>query len=177
MDLAKSLAEEVLILRCQLGDRRAFAELIKRYGRSLRYFLRSLLGDSEAAEDVFQDTWLTVIRKIKTLKSAQAFSTWLYRIARNYAYKELKRKKKFVPIDENIEVSSETNNINDFSTDALEIHKFLQKLRHQHKEVLMLKFLEQMSYEQIAEVTNSNIGTVKSRIYYAKQSLKNELEA
>ena len=91
MDLAKSLVEEVLILRCQLGDRLAFAELIRRYGSSLRYFLWSLLGESQVPEDVFQDTWFTVIRKIRTLKNAEAFSTWLYRIARNYAYKELKR--------------------------------------------------------------------------------------
>ena len=177
MDLIKSIVEELLILRCQLGDKLAFAELIRRYGSSLRYFLWLLLGDSQVSEDIFQDTWLTVIRKIQTLRNPQAFSVWLYRIARNYAYKELKKRNLFVPLDEDIAAPNETDEIDDFSIDASEIHKCLQKLRHEHKEVLMLKFLEQLSYKQIAQVTNSNIGTVKSRIYYAKQSLKCKLEA
>ena len=144
----------------------------------MRYFLWSLLGESQVPEDVFQDTWFTVIRKIRTLKNAEAFSTWLYRIARNYAYKELKRRNLFVPLsdDDDIAAPNEENNTNDFSTDVVKLHKCLQELRHEHKEVLMLRFLEKMSYEQISRVVNCKIGTVKSRIYYAKNTLKKEME-
>jgi RNA polymerase sigma-70 factor (ECF subfamily) len=176
MDLNKSLIEQVLILRCQLGDREALAELIRQYERPLRYFLSCLLGNSQVTEDVFQNTWLIVIRKIYSLKKPQAFSTWLYRIARNCAYKELKRKKLLKPLHEDMAAPNETEDREDSSADAAKIHICLKELRHEHKEVLVLRFLEQMSYEQIAQVTNCNIGTVRSRIYYAKQALKRELE-
>ena len=77
------LIEQILILRCQIGDKDAFAELIERYSRTLRYFINRLLDNSETTEDVFQDTWLTVFRKIHCLKENDAFQIWLYRIARN----------------------------------------------------------------------------------------------
>ena len=177
MDSKELLIKQVLILRCQLGDRKAFAELIREYEKPLRYFLNCILGNTQVTEDIFQETWLTVIRKIYGLKKAEAFSTWLYQIARNYAYKELKRKRLIKLIDEDISIPKDVDDSNNFSANAEMIHKCLQKLRYEHKEVLILRFLEEMSYEQIAQVTNSKIGTVRSRIYYAKQALKRELEA
>lgn len=176
MNEPAKLAEQVLILRCQIGDERAFAELIERYGRALKYFISRLLDNNEAAEDIFQDTWLIVIRRIHTLKETDAFPTWLYRIARNKVYQRLRREKNFYKLDEKTAVSNDADGNNFSAEDAAKVHRTLEKLNPAHKEVLMLRFLEQMPYEQIAKVINCNTGTVKSRLYYAKIALKKEME-
>ncbi|MFH1882901.1 MAG: sigma-70 family RNA polymerase sigma factor [Planctomycetota bacterium] len=176
MNSSDKLIEQVLILRCQIGDKDALAGLIERYQAPLRYFISRLSANSETAEDIFQDTWLTVIRRIHSLKKTDAFSTWLYRIARNKVYQQFRRKRKLFELNENIAVPNDTEN-DVFSTeDAAKIHRCLTELRPEHKEVLMLRFLEQMSYKQISEVLNCNLGTVKSRIHYAKLALKKEME-
>jgi len=176
MNESEKLIEQVLILRCQIGDRDAFAELIERYGRALRYFIDRLSDNSETAEDIYQDTWLTVVRRIYSLKHADAFPAWLYRIARNKAFEQLRRKKIFISPDENTAIQDDIEDDTFSAEDAAKIHTALKKLNPVHKEVLMLRFLEQMPYDQIAMVAGCNIGTVKSRIYYAKLALKKEME-
>ncbi len=176
MSSSDKLIEQVLILRCQIGDKDAFAELIERYQAPLRYFISRLSANPETAEDIFQDTWLTVIRRIHSLKKTEAFSTWLYRIARNKVYQRFRRKGKLFELNENIAVPNDTEN-DVFSTeDAAKIHRCLKELLPEYREVLMLRFLEQMSYEQISQVINCRLGTVKSRIHYAKLALKKEME-
>jgi RNA polymerase sigma-70 factor (ECF subfamily) len=176
MKSSNQIIEQILVLRCQIGDKEALAEIIDRYQAPLRYFLSRLSGNPEMAEDIFQDTWLTVISRICSLKKLDAFSTWLYRIARNKVYQQLRRKKMLSRLDKNI---TAVNNVEDdiFSPeDAVKIHRCLKELQPEHREVLMLRFLEQMSYNQISDVTNCSLGTVKSRIHYAKLALKKEME-
>ncbi len=176
MNSSDKLIEQVLILRCQIGDKDAFAGLIERYQAPLRYFISRLSANPETAEDIFQDTRLTVIRRIHSLKKTDAFSTWLYRIARNKVYQQFRRKRKLSELNENIAVPNDTEN-DVFSTeDAAKIHRCLKELLPEYREVLMLRFLEQMSYEQISQVINCRLGTVKSRIHYAKLALKKEME-
>ena len=176
MNSSDQLIEQVLVLRCQIGDKDAFAELIEQYQAPLRYFISRLSANPETAEDIFQDTWLTVIRRIHTLKKIDAFPTWLYRIARNKVYQQFRRKKKLSKLDQNIAVPNNTENDVFSPEDAAKIHRCLKELLPEYKEVLMLRFLEQMSYEQISQVINCKLGTVKSRIYYAKLALKKEME-
>ena len=176
MNKAAKLIEHVLLLRCQIGDREAFAELIERYERPLRYFISRLLENSEMTEDIFQDTWLTVIPRIHGLKEIDAFPVWLYRIARNKVYQQLRKDKKEIELNEKIAVPNDAEDDKFSHEDAAKLHKCLEKLRPEHKEVLMLRFLEQMSYDRISQVINCNVGTVRSRIYYAKLALKKEME-
>ena len=176
MNASELLIEQLLVLRCQIGDKDAFAELIERYQAPLRYFISRLLEDTQMSEDIFQETWLTVIRRIYTLKKTDAFPTWLYRIARNKVYQQLRGKKKLRELDDNIAVANDIKDDVFSPEDAVKIHRCLKKLRAEHKEVLMLRFLEQMSYYEIAQVINCSLGTVKSRIYYAKLALKKEME-
>ena len=176
MNKSDRLIEQVIILRCQAGDNDAFSELIERYKAPLRYFISHLSSNNEVTEDIFQDTWLTVIRRIYGLKSTEAFSTWLYRIARNKVYQQLRRKHKLFELNENLAVPNDTEDEVFSPEDAAKIHRCLKKLRPEHKEVLMLRFLEQMSYQQIQRVINCSLGTVRSRIYYAKLALKREME-
>jgi RNA polymerase sigma-70 factor (ECF subfamily) len=176
MKPTQELIDQILILRCQVRDRQAFAELIDRYQRPLRYFVTRLIGNQDLAEEFCQETWLTVLGKIHTLRNAGTFSTWLYRIARNKVYQALRKKKQFVELDEEIEAPDGTEDKIEFFEDVAKLHRCLDRLKPIHKEVLMLKFLEDMSYEQIADVLDCHVGTVRSRIFHAKLALKRELE-
>ena len=106
MNRAAKLIENVLLLRCQIGDRDAFAELIERYERPLLYFISHLLENKEMTEDIFQDTWLTVIRRIHSLREVDAFPVWLYRIARNKVYKQLRKNELTARLDGNLDIMS-----------------------------------------------------------------------
>jgi len=176
MNRAARLIEEVLLLRCQIGDKNALAELIGRYERPLRYFINRLLDDGELTDDILQDTWLTVIRRLHSLREIDAFPAWLYRIARNKVYQQMREKRNISQLDENAAIQDQAENDVFSSEDAAKIHNRLRELLPEHREVLMLRFLEQMSYQQIAQVLNCKLGTVRSRLYYAKLALKKELE-
>ena len=176
MNKAAKLIEQILLLRCQIGDKDAFAALIERYERPLRYFINRLLDNSELTEDIFQDTWLTVIRRIHGLREIDAFPAWLYRIARNKVYQQLRRKRNVSGLDENIAVEDNAEDDVFSPEDAAKVHRGLKELPLEYREVLMLRFLEQMSYQQISQVLNCKLGTVRSRLYYAKIALKKELE-
>ncbi|MHC4204095.1 MAG: RNA polymerase sigma factor [Planctomycetota bacterium] len=176
MRKAAELLEQLLLLRCQMGDKDAFAELIERYERPLRYFINRLLDNSELTEDIFQDTWLTVISRIHGLRETDAFPAWLYRIARNKVYQQIRKKKTEFELDENIAVENNAEDDVFSPEDAAKVHRGLKELPTEFREVLMLRFLEQMSYEQISQVLNCKLGTVRSRLYYAKLALKKELE-
>jgi RNA polymerase sigma-70 factor (ECF subfamily) len=170
------IIEQILLLRCQIGDKEALAELIKRYQAPLRYFISRMSMSPEMAEDIFQETWLTVLKRINTLKNLDAFSVWLYRIARNKVYQQLRKKKMLSNLDENITAQNSSEDDVFSVEDAAKIHRCLKDLQPEHREVLMLRFLEQMPYQQISEVINCSLGTVKSRIHYAKLALKKEME-
>ena len=142
------LVEYVLITRCQLRDRQALAELIERYERPVRYFIRRLVDDADLADELFQDTWLTVIRKIHTLQNPGKFSVWLYRIARNRVYQEFRRRKRVLELDDEMEAPDNLEEEALSFEDAAKLHRCLGELKPLQKEVLMLRFLEQMSYDQ-----------------------------
>ncbi len=176
MKPTQELIDRILIFRCQLRDRQAFAELIDRYQKPLRYFIARLVSNPDLVDELSHKTWLTVLSKIHTLRSAAAFNVWLYRIARNKVYQELRRKKMTIVLDEGLEAPGDTVDGIDSFEDAAQLHRCLEKLTPLHKEVLLLRFLEEMSYEQIADVLDCNVGTVRSRIFNAKLALKKELE-
>ena len=168
---------EVIVRRCIDGDRAAFEELFEIYQPRLKYYVRRLDCDGVNVDDIGQDIWLTVIKKIGKLKDVRSFNVWLYRIARNKVYDGFRRKDRFVslPEDEDIPVSgSEESGFDE--EDAEKLHLALNNLKPYHREVLTLGFLEQMSYQSIADVIGCSIGTVRSRMFYAKRSLRKELE-
>ena len=176
MSVRNRLIEQMLVLRCQIGDRSALVELIEQYQAPLRYFVARLLEDPEMAEDILQDTWLSVMRKIHTLRQLETFSTWLYRVARNNVYKQLRKKKHLYLLEEDVAAPRDNEEPNFSPEDAAKIHECLEALRPEYREVLMLRFLEQMSYEQISQVIGCKVGTVRSRIHYAKRALNREME-
>ena len=176
-DVAEKLYERLLVLRFQAGDEAAFAELVERYHFRLRYFVRKILGELDCSDDVVQDVWFDVFRQANRLRDASAFATWVYRIAHDRACRTLRRRGvQYVSIEEAAIVADSTSEA-DFSAEEIgRIHAGMDALPFEQREALVLRFIEEMSYEDIARVVGCPVGTVRSRIHYAKQSLRVILE-
>jgi len=169
---------EKLVHRCKNGERAAFEQLFEIYQPRLKYYVRRLNIGPANIDDILQDIWLNVFKKIHKLKDTQSFAVWLYRIARNKVYDGFRRKDRFVKLPEDDEFPVSGGNEPLFEADDTEkLHTALNKLKPYHREVLTLSFIEQMSYQSIADVIGCSIGTVRSRIFYAKQSLRNQMES
>lgn len=172
---ADELGLHLLVLRCQTGDERAFAELLGRFGdRTMRY-LTSLVG--EAAEDVQQEVWLSVYRGIRGLSNPRAFRTWLFRTTRHRAVdflRRLKRERELI-VDsavETLEVELPTDDRGIGELDESELNAALTALAPIHREVLLLRYRDDMSYAELALVAGCSIGTVRSRLHYARRRLQ-----
>ncbi len=174
MDFQRQL--EKIVLRCQAGERAAFEELFEMYQPRLKYYIRRLDGDGNV-DDILQDIWLAVFKKIHKLKDARSFGVWLYRIARNKVYDRFRHKEKLVTLAEDELPVSPSDEPTFDANDAENLHRALNTLKPYHREVLTLCFIEQMPYQSIADVIDCSIGTVRSRIFYAKQSLRAEMES
>src|SRR4051812_19964917 len=92
-DAADRLYERVLVLRCQARDEASFEEVVARYTPRLRYYLRRMLGDLQSAEDALQEVWLDAFRGLPGLVEPGAFPAWIYRLARDRAFRELRRRR------------------------------------------------------------------------------------
>jgi RNA polymerase sigma-70 factor (ECF subfamily) len=173
----EQIYDSMLVVRCQAGDEAAFEELVARYAPRLRYFLRKLLGNAESAEDCLQDVWLSAFRGLCKLADAQALRAWLYRIARDRAFAVLRRAGRAEQLTAEAEVPDTLPEEPAFTAeDAAAIHAALDRLPPEQREALVLRFLETMSYEEIARATGQALGTVRSRIHYGKQALARLLE-
>jgi RNA polymerase sigma-70 factor (ECF subfamily) len=170
------LFEQLLVIRCQTGDDEAFTELVARYEPRLRYYLRKMGDRPEDVEDRLQDIWFDVVRGVGRLSDARAFPAWLYRIARARTALARRRSRPATVSLADSEVGDESNGDEFTEEDAAQVHAALDDLAPEHREVLVLRFLEGMSYEEIAQVVGDPLGTVKSRIHYAKRALRAVLE-
>ena len=169
---------EALLRRCRAGDEEALEELIRRWERKLFYYVRRLVADEADAWDVLQQTWIRVVRGIGKVKDSEKLAAWLYCVARSAALSHRKsllgRESKMdreAPIEELTAAP-----IREVQWSAEEVHWAIDKLSVHHREALTLFFLENFSIAEMAEVVGVSEGTVKSRLFYAKQSLREVLE-
>ncbi|OEJ99704.1 RNA polymerase sigma factor [Roseivirga misakiensis] len=167
-----------LVMRAQVGDGSAFQELFERFNQSTLRFLQNLVK-GEQAEDLNQELWLTIYKRIASLSDPKRFKTWLFQIARNKAldyFRSSKRDSEFQ------ELMSKTSETNDSANEDIEIqnsemvHEALHQLSAKLREALTLNFIEGMDYDEIALITGCSLGTVKSRIHNGKQKIKALLE-
>jgi RNA polymerase sigma-70 factor (ECF subfamily) len=176
MDPIEQARQRTLILQCQLGLRPALEEMYLSHNRPLGYYLRRMLNRDDI-DDVQQEVWLAVIRRIGRLRAPEAFIVWLFQIARSKVINRLADRRAFLSLDEqNSEVPVDEPEPEFAPEDAAWIHGAMGKLNTAHREVLVLRFMENLSYEQIADVIGCNAGTVRSRLHYAKLALRLHLE-
>lgn len=177
MDKNEQIEEQMIVMQAQLGSDEAFERLIQRYHARLTYYIRRLTGSVEASEDVLQSVWLNAYKNLPKLRHTEAFRVWIYRIAHNQSMKSLRHDQRYVQLDEPRIETFEDESTNEFTIyDSVSIHHALNQLSPPHKEVLTLRFLEDLTYQEIADVIGSEIGTVRSRIYYAKEHMRKILE-
>lgn len=169
---------ELSVLRCKRGEKQAFEALIREWEARLLFYVRRLVGTEEDAWDVLQQTWMKVLTGIKTLENPEHLPTWLYQIARRTAashwrghYREQAR------LEDNGDLAelADTEEAWNFE-DAEQVHRALGRLSLAHREVLTLHFMDDLSLEQMAEVLAVPVGTVKSRLCYARRALRAILE-
>jgi RNA polymerase sigma-70 factor (ECF subfamily) len=174
----EALYEQMLVIRCQIGDESAFQELLGLYGPRLLLFTQRMMQSSPAqVADVTQDIWIAIYRGLPGLLDVSKFRPWAFRIARDRIYREYRRRKlPLQTLDEALlEEVPETGDL-DAGIAREELHRCLDSLSPEHREALMLRFFEDMSYEEIARATGSSTGTVRSRIHYGKHALKKAWE-
>jgi RNA polymerase sigma-70 factor (ECF subfamily) len=175
----KLLRDQFLVLRCQAGDQRAFAELFDRFHERTRLYLLRLLGRTEA-EDVQQEVWLGVYRRISGLANPAAFRTWLFQVTRNQAVDFLRKRRRH---EELLSSVAQTPEKNDPTTeddllnrvDAGIVDEAVQGLTAPLRETVHLRYWEDLSYSEIALVTGQPIGTVRSRLHHARKRLSRAL--
>ena len=179
--------DEKLISRFQAGDERAYVELVNRYKDKLLNFVFQFLGDIEQAEDVVQDTMLRLYEKKHYYKEIAKFSTWIYTIARNLANTELRKRKRrkttylsqmskeerqyeIPAVQDDVDQSLHNEFIND------RIQSAIKNLPEHYKLVIILRDIQELSYDDISNIVEVPLGTIKSRINRARIQLQAELQ-
>ncbi len=167
------------------GDERAFSEIVTRYQARLLNFIYRTIGDRERAEDLVQEVFIRVYRHLARFDQTKKFSTWIYTIASNLAKNELRNRSRnplvlFQTLTQGWDDEERPLEFEDpdarpddqFRKRHLRelIDKFVGQLPTHHREVFVLRELEGKSYEEIAEITSCNLGTVKSRLNRARTS-------
>jgi RNA polymerase sigma-70 factor, ECF subfamily len=169
---------ELLAVRCKRGDTGAIEELIHTFETRLFYYIRRLVNQEEDAWDVLQETWFKVIQGITKLREPKTLPAWLYRIARNTAIsrvrKNIAERNMLADIDSELQpVNTEMEMANEISSfNAGRVHQALSRISLPHRDVLTLYFLEDLSLNEIAEIIEVPVGTIKSRVYHAKLALR-----
>lgn len=162
-----------LVVRLQRGDATAAEKLIDAFQRPLLFYLRRMLQSEDDAWDCLQETWISALRGIRRLRSADAVGSFIYRIARNQAMLRLRRAKvTFELHDDSSMAAAVTGDITFTPHDAAAIHAALDQLPYGQREVLTLFFLDDLSIHEVSEILAVPAGTVKSRLFHAKRALR-----
>lgn len=165
---------QLTVLRCQAGDEAAFVQLFECFSARTLAYLRRLLADQ--ADDVQQEVWTTVYRDLRTLHEPRAFRAWLFRTARRRAIDFLRRRRRERELLEDVaDGLADTMPARDTTLPTLDdsaVGPIVAQLTAPQREVLLLRYQEDMSYEEIAVLTGSSVGTVRSRLHYAKRRLQ-----
>jgi RNA polymerase sigma-70 factor (ECF subfamily) len=185
-------ADSEIVRRVQAGDVAAFDAVILKYRQRLYSVVYNLTSNREDASDLVQDSFIKAFQSINRFGGQSSFFTWLYRIAINSALSHLRKNRlrtffSLEQIDENDRPSAEvlaalTDDANGAERGAMvrelqeKLNEAMQKLSIKHRTVVTLFEIDGLSHQEIAEVMSCSVGTVRSRLHYAKQQLQSELQ-
>jgi RNA polymerase sigma-70 factor (ECF subfamily) len=184
--------DQVLVERAQEGDKRAFELLVIKYHRKVGRLLSRMVRDAAEVEDITQEAFIKAYRALPGFRGESAFYTWLYRIAVNTAKKALGDMKRDPLVSEHSLKSSEDgeessrveNELTDGETPeailaskeiAAAVNAAIEALSEDLRQAITLREIEGLSYEEIAELMNCPIGTVRSRIFRAREAIATRL--
>lgn len=181
----------LVVQRVQAGDVASFDQLILKYRERVYAMIYNMTSNREDAADLTQDAFIKAFQSINRFQGQSSFFTWLYRIAVNSALTHLRRNKlrtffSFDKVHEDAKVTEVINQLTDkkdvdrdvFVHELQEkLNEAMQKLSIPHRTVVTLFEIDGLSHEEIAEVMSCSVGTVRSRLHYAKQLLQAELHS
>jgi RNA polymerase sigma-70 factor (ECF subfamily) len=185
-------ADALLIERVKRGDQKAFELLVIKYQRKIERLIARMVRDTDLIQDIAQETFIRAYRALPQFRGESAFYTWLYRIAVNTAKKslvELKRdplvtESALASVNDDDETSRVENELSDGETPeavlaskeiAATVNSAIEALSEDLRQAITLREIEGLSYEEIAEVMNCPIGTVRSRIFRAREAIAERL--
>lgn len=174
--------DAALVTASQSGDQDAFAFLVQRHQRRVFNLVFRMLQEYDEANEVTQETFFAAWQGLPSFRGDARFSTWLHRIAYNCALKQIEQRKKdtalqvaiqaeTVDSDERIGAELETRDRQDF------VREHISTLPAKYRVVLVLRHLQDMTYEEMAEILTMPIGTIKTHLFRARNLLKERLEA
>lgn len=181
----KDLTDSQVVQAFLDGEQRAFGELVRRYDNRLVNFVYRTVGDRERAQDLVQETFVRVYRHLHRFDQSKKFSTWIYTIASNLAKNELRNRSRnplvlFQTLKQNWDADHRPLEWEDtqYKPDDLYRKRFLREkveeavaeLPEHHRVVFVLREIEGKTYEEIADITGCNLGTVKSRLNRARNN-------
>jgi RNA polymerase sigma factor (sigma-70 family) len=175
-----------VVRRAQAGDMAAYDDLIRRYQDRIYGTLYNMTSNHEDAHDLAQESFIKAYQAIKTFKGGSSFYTWLYRIAVNKTLNHIKSRKNKVHMSLNdldfgaekdpdlVALISDKTPQRDAGLKELQIklNEAMQRLSEHHRMVVTMHDVQGMSHEEIAEIMECNVGTVRSRLFYARQQLQ-----
>lgn len=182
-----------LVDRFKNGDQSAFDEMVVRYWDRIFVMVKQLLGNSQDAEEVTQDAFIRAHRGLENFRGDSAFSTWLYQIATNlarnkYWYWWRRKRDKSISFDQPLSEDGNLTLTDVFPSDADtpqtevvtkefsdRVAECMGMLNAKHREILVLRNVQNLSYEEIATVLGISVGTVKSRIARAREGLREKM--
>jgi len=181
--------EQELVRRARRGDLEAYDDLVRRYQERIYATIYHMTSNHDDANDLAQDTFIKAYQALKSFKGGSSFYTWVYRIAVNKTINFLKQRKgrahlSLNDLDLNAEhdpdlvalISDKTPrreaNLNELQE---KLNEAMQKLSEPHRLVVTLHDVQGLAHEEIAEIMDCNIGTVRSRLFYARQQLQGYL--
>ena len=181
--------EEVLVRRARRGDLEAYDELVRRYQERIYATIYHMTSNHEDASDLAQESFVKAFQALKTFKGGSSFYTWLYRIAVNKTINFLKQRRNRVhmslnDLDLNAEhdpdlvalISDKTPRREAGLTELQEkLNAAMLKLSEPHRLVVVMHDVQGLSHDEIAKIMDCNIGTVRSRLFYARQQLQGYL--
>ena len=164
------------------GDReRAFTEIVKAYSERLFWYVRRYVSSHDDADDLVQEIFITIWTALPSFRGESQLFTWLYRIATNEALNYVRRQKvraalSFRPIDAEIERKIDEDPWFNGNEAERRLMKSLQKLPLKQRVIFSMRYFEDMSYEEISEVTGTSVGALKASYHIACGKLKGELQ-
>jgi RNA polymerase sigma-70 factor, ECF subfamily len=172
--------EEAIVARVLAGQTEAFAELIDRYKVAVYNLCARMLHDPTEAEDAAQEVFVRAFTQLHSYQSGRRFSTWILSIASHYCIDLLRRRKPVVDLDtiafwkQSDQPEPEERALSGETRD--EVRELLTKLPEKYRGVTVLRYWQDLSYEEIAEATGLSVATVKTRLFRARELLAKELE-
>lgn len=167
--------DELLVIRCQLGEPEAFDALVLRWHPPLSRYIKGLLPGDHAADDVVQELWMGVLRGIPKLREPGALAPWLFSIARRAVMTRLRQRYAAsveVPIESPDDFGAENGPSDALEDDWTNLERHLDGLAVVEREVLVLFYLKEMSLQELSAVLGVPVGTVKSRLHRARGQLR-----